>query len=140
MIRSIFHRWARQESGAVAIEFVLLAPMLFALLFGIVCVGYAVALSHSVHQLASQTARVTVAGLTEAERRALAEAYLADASRNYPLLVQGAIAPVLDFTTDAGAAVRVDIAYALDGSVLELANGFLGLNWTQLEGSAYLAY
>ena len=140
MIRKILHHWCRREDGAVAVEFVLLAPILFSLLFGVVCVGYALALSHSVHQLASYTARASVGGLTRDERTDLAEAYLQDAAIHYPLLLQDAIAPVLTVTTSPQASIRVEIDYALDGSVLELANGLMGLNWTHLEGSAYLAY
>lgn len=64
MIRTHIRQWTKQDSGAVAIEFVLLAPMLFALRYGIACAGYAVALSHSVHQPVSDTARASVAGIT----------------------------------------------------------------------------
>lgn len=140
MFRTYIARWCRRDEGAVAIEFALLGPILFALLFGIVCVGYALTLSHSVHQLASYTARASVSGIDQAERLELAEAYLEAASANYPLLVQSSITPNLAMSSQPNAAIHVDIAYALDGSVLELASGFLGLNWTHLEGSAYLAY
>lgn len=133
-------RFTRRESGAVAIEFVLLAPLLFGLLFGIVVVGYAMALSHSVQQLAGSSARASVAGITTEERRDLAQAYLDNASANYPLLMQEAITPTVDVASSPSANIRVEVRYAIDGSIVDLASGILGIEMTHLEGSAYLAY
>ncbi|WP_341861229.1 TadE/TadG family type IV pilus assembly protein [Gymnodinialimonas sp. 57CJ19] len=130
-------RFFRRETGAVAIEFVLLAPLLFGLLFGIIFVGYAMALSHSVQQLASASARASVAGITTQERTEIYDAYIEEASSNYPLLRQEAIA---DTPTITGSDIRVEISYAVDGSLLDLASGILGMELTHLEGSAYVAY
>ncbi|QXT38167.1 TadE/TadG family type IV pilus assembly protein [Gymnodinialimonas ceratoperidinii] len=132
--------FTRRENGAVAIEFVLLAPLLFGLLFGIVVIGYAMALSHSVQQLAGSSARASVAGITTDERRELAQAYLDNASANYPLLVQSSIAPTVAVASSPSANIRVDVRYAIDGSIVDLASGILGIEMTHLEGSAYLAY
>lgn len=130
-------RFCRRETGAVAIEFVLLAPLLFGLLFGIIFVGYAMALSHSVQQLATASARASVAGITTQERTEIYDAYIEDASSNYPLLRQEAIA---DTPTITASDIRVEISYAVDGSLLDLASGIIGMELTHLEGSAYVAY
>lgn len=133
-------QWRRNETGAVAVEFALIAPLLFAMLFGIVVAGYAMALSHSVNQLAGSTARASVAGLTQEERRDLAEAFLSDAATHYPLLVQDAIRPTLTLSQAGAPDITVGISYDLDGSLLSLANGFLGLDLSTLNAEAYLAY
>lgn len=133
-------RLHRDEGGAVAVEFALLAPMLFALLFGIVCLGYAAGLSHSIHQLATSTARASIEGLTQTERRDIAEAYLQDAHLHYPLLNAQSLQSVLTFSEAGPPHVTVEITYALDTSVLSLADGFLGLNLSTLKSGAYLAY
>ncbi len=133
-------QWRRSETGAVAVEFTLLAPMLFAMLFGIVCVGYAMALSHSVQQLATSAARASVSGITTAERRMLAEDYIANGPSHYPLLTASALSQAVDVTEGSAPTITVAISYTLDGSILELANGFLGLNLGTLDGRAYLAY
>lgn len=137
--RADLRRFAKDERGAVSIEFVLIAPLLMALLFGIVTLGYYMGVSHSVSQLASGAARASVAGLDQAERRELAEAYLSNVGSNYPLLLPEAVAPTLAFETGPSA-ITVQVAYGLEGSLLEIANSLLKLNLGSINASAYLAY
>ena len=133
-------RLRRDDSGAVAVEFVLIAPILLMLVFGIVAVGSFVGLTHSIHQLATGAARASVAGLDAAERTALAQEYLSAGSRRYPLLDQSAVDPVVTIETGEIPAITVEISYRLDGSLLGIANGLLGMDLQTLERTAYLAY
>ena len=128
------------EDGAVAIEFALLAPLLFAMLFGIVCLGYFMALSHSVQDLAAASARASLAGITSAERQGFAEAHLAQAGSRYPLLDTAALSSTVSVSDGASAGITVNLDYTLDGSMLDLATGFLKLDVTSLKTGAYLAY
>lgn len=139
MLRPLSRFW-KDSSGAVAIEFALIAPMLLALLFGIVCLGYFMGLSHSVNQLATGAARASVAGLDTAERRALAQDYLDAAGAHFPLLAAEALTPSIAFGAGPPSAITVSVSYDLDGSLLELANGFLALDLSSIDRSAYLAY
>lgn len=132
-------RFVRDQDGAVAVEFVLIAPLLIALLFGIVTLGYYMGISHSVRQLASGAARASVPGLDLAERQTLAEAYLAQAGSNFPLLTPASVAPQVSFQTGPSA-ITVQVAYGVDGSLLDVANGLLKLNLSSIDASAYLAY
>lgn len=132
-------RFVRDERGTVSLEFVLVAPLLMALLFGIVSLGYYMGVSHSVRQLASGAARASVPGLDQAERRSLAEAYLAQAGTNYPLLTPASVAPQIAFETGPSA-ISVAVAYTVDGSLLDVANSLLKLNLSSIDASAYLAY
>lgn len=138
--QSFLDSFKRDQSGAVAIEFVLIAPILFALLFGIVILGYFIGVSHSVSQLAAGATRASVAGLDMVERVSLAESYLAQASTHYPLLIQDALTPLIQTQAADFPGMTVDITYDIDGSLLDIANGFLGLNIANITGSAYLAY
>lgn len=138
--RSTLRRFCDDTKGAVAIEFVLIAPILFAMLFGIITLGYFIGVSHSVNQLATGAARVSVTGLDEAERLDFAEAYLAEAGRRYPLLAAKALNTSVTFDTNAEEGITVNVDFAIQGSILGVANGFLGLGVTHIEGSAYLAY
>jgi Flp pilus assembly protein TadG len=133
-------RFHADQSGAVAVEFVLIAPILITLLFGIVTVGYFMGVSHSVGQLAAGAARSSVAGLDTTERKQLADAYLSQASARYPLLIQDAVTPSVVFDGAGADGITVSVSYAVDGSLLEIANGFLKLGITTIDGSAYLAY
>lgn len=133
-------RFRRDQSGAVAVEFVFIAPMLFALLFGIVTLGYFMGVSHSVHQLATGAARASVAGLDAEERRSLAETYLSEAGARYPLLDPDALTPAVALSDGESPSITVDVIFAVDGSLLQIANGFLRLGLTDIRGRAYLAY
>ena len=128
------------ENGAVAVEFALIAPLLIALVFGIISFGYLFGVSHSVQQLAAEAARVSVREMQYQERRDLAESYIDQAKIRYPLLRQDAISWTVDVTDGALADVQVTVIYAVDGSLLELANSLFGLGITTIEGRAYLAY
>ena len=139
LVRQLSHV-LRDQSGAVAIEFVLIAPILFALLFGIVTLGYFIGVSHSVHQLAAGAARTSVAGLDEVERNSLANDYLSQAGTRYPLLIADALTTSVDFDEGVSSGVTVNVVYAVEGTLLDLANGFLGLGITTIDGSAYVAY
>ena len=123
------NRFRSDTTGAVAIEFVLIAPLLFALLFGIMTIGFYVGVSHSVSQLATGAARASVAGLDMEERVELAQAYLARIE---------AAAPDVITTDTPGIMVRV--TYAIDGSVMDIANSLLGFNIADIKGKSYLAY
>ena len=140
MIRHAMRRFRSSQSGAVAVEFMLIAPLLLALMFGTVTVGYFMALSHSVQQLASGAARASVARLDAAERQSLAEAYLAQSGTRYPLLVAENVQPDIAVESGTNPAITIDIVYAIDGSILGIANGFLGLSIGNITGRAYLAY
>lgn len=130
----------RDQSGAVAIEFVLLAPLLITLLFGIICLGYFMGVSHSVHQLAAGAARASVSGLDQTERESLANTYLSEAGSRYPLLVTEGISPTVTYDGSAPEGITVDVVYAVDGTMLDLANGLLNLGITTINGSGYVAY
>ena len=133
-------RFLRCQSGAVAVEFVLLSPMLLALLFGIVWVGYFMAVSQSVQALAAGAARASVAGLDTAERRTLAEAYLSEGPARYPILPAAALSHALDFGPSDRPDLTIRVSVAIDGSLLGIANGVLGLDLRTIDGRAYLAY
>lgn len=139
-MRHVISRFKKDQSGAVAVEFVLIAPILLTLLFGTITLGYFMGVSHSVSQLAAGAARSSVAGLDQVERTALAEAYLGEAGVRYPLLIQDAVAHVVSFEDEGSDGITVAVTYSVEGSLLEIANGFLGLGITTIDGSAYVAY
>lgn len=139
-LKSRLSAFRSDQSGAVAVEFALLAPLLFAMLFGIMVMGYFMGVSHSVSQLASGAARASVAGLDMAERTDLAQTYLAQAGTRYPLLKPDAL-QVQVLTEDAATpGIVINVSYAADAGVLGVAKALLGLEMDDVKGSAYLAY
>ncbi|MCB1412571.1 MAG: pilus assembly protein [Xanthobacteraceae bacterium] len=72
--------------AASAVEFAILAPLFFAILFGIAIFGSYLAVVHGVQQLAAEAARRSVAGLTDSERGSLAADYVSANAGSYPLI------------------------------------------------------
>ena len=142
-LRCFFHD---DDRGAVAVEFVLIAPLLLSLLYGTICFGYLFGVSHAVNQLAAETARVSVRGTTQcpddpALREMIALDYFHRAATRFPLLrVEALQEPDIDVSEGCFSDVEVTVRYDLDGSVVEIANTLFGLELTTIEGRAFLAY
>ncbi len=130
----------RSEAGAAALEFVLVAPLLLALIFGISAFGYAFALQNSLRELAAGAARATVAGLNTTERQSILQTYMEQASTEYVLLEESRISYAPTFTSGSNAALSLDVDYSLSGSIVGIASSLLGISISQLKGSAYLVY
>lgn len=63
--------WQRTE-GASAVEFALVVPIFFSLVFGIIVYGSYFASLSIINEIAFEAARASVTGLTDAERASLA--------------------------------------------------------------------
>ncbi len=74
--RREWRRIIHDRCGTAAVEMAIVAPVYILLLAGMLAYGIYFGASHSVQQLASDAARVSVAGLSEAERQTLASAFI----------------------------------------------------------------
>jgi len=72
--------------ASIAVEFALVLPLFLLIVFGVVIFGSYLAVVHGVQQLAAEAARSSIAGLTDAERGALARAYVDSSANSYPLI------------------------------------------------------
>ena len=139
-LAGILRRRGRDDSGAAAVEFALIAPLLLMMLFGIVCFGYFFLVAHSVQQLAAETARTSIRGITAAEREMVAQQFVAGAAMDFPFLRQDAINAVIDVTSGSEAAILVEVTYDLTGSIVGIADGFLGFDISSITASSYVTY
>lgn len=76
----------RDQSGAVAVEFAFLAPILIFMMMGITGYGGYFWMSHSVQQMANDAARAAMPGLTAAERASLAQTSVVASAGDYAQL------------------------------------------------------
>ena len=124
MCASRLNRYIRDRSGVSGIEFALLMPVFLVLMCGIIAMGLYLGVAHSVQQLASDAARVSIAGLNDTERVQLAEQYVAENAGNYVLLrADGVVAAAghLGGSTD-----RFEVRISYDASSLPIWH-FAGL-------------
>jgi Flp pilus assembly protein TadG len=74
------------SAGAAAVEFAILVPAFLVFVLGIVCYGSYFWMAHSLQQLANDSARSAVAGLTGDERQSLAQGTFNTEIGNYSML------------------------------------------------------
>lgn len=113
---STIKEWTRSRSGVSAVEFALLSPIFIGLLLGIVTFGIHFGAANSVQQLCSDIARAAVAGIDEAERTEIAEAYLHENIRKYALLTEEGL--TLEVADSATEPMQFDVALEYDASGL----------------------
>ncbi len=82
----VLSRLSIDRNGTSALEFAIIAPLFFLVLFTLLAYGIYLSVTHSVQQIAADAARTAVAGLNPTERVTLVNHYL-DASRfNYSFI------------------------------------------------------
>jgi Flp pilus assembly protein TadG len=131
----------RDESGATAVEFVLVLPILLTMIFGIICFGQYFAIANSLQQLAAEAARSSAMGITEAERRTLAETFITNAGARFTFLGPDKVVEnITMLSASEPHGIEVSLSYDLQGSAVDLAGGFVGFDVSTLTRSSYLAY
>lgn len=116
--RFLRHRFLQHRGGVAAIEFAIVAPFLLALMFGILGYGMYFGAVHGVQQLAAEAARAAIAGLSNAERKALAEAAVMRSAASYPFLShEGLVVASID-TDPATGTFTISLTY--DASALPI--------------------
>ena len=121
--REFIGRARRNTSGASAIEFTIVAPVFFLLIFGIIIYGYYFATMSLMNHIAYEAARATISGLYDDERSTLAHAR-ADAL----------IASLSSFV--GSDTIEVDAAPASDGIFTVTVH--YQFNWVNLIGASSL--
>lgn len=79
-------RFARNTSGASAVEFALVLPIFAMLLFGIISYGAYLSVVHSIQQLAAEAARASIAGISDSERADIARRKVFNQATSYPFI------------------------------------------------------
>ncbi|MBB5519779.1 TadE/TadG family type IV pilus assembly protein [Amphiplicatus metriothermophilus] len=118
-VSSALRRLRRDRRGVSAVEFAILSPLFFALVFAIVNFGFYFAAANSVQQLCGDIARASVAGLDEEERVSIARSYLEANYRNYVLLKREYLS--LEVADSEAQPDQFDVRVEYDGAALPTA-------------------
>ncbi len=124
-VPSLLRQFTASPAGTSAVEFALLSPLYFLLMFGMAAYGIYFGASHSVQQLAADAARTAVAGLSATERQALASDFVSRNASTYAFVDGARIGVVVaDNPRDAS---QFEIALTYDARGLPIWNLFRGL-------------
>lgn len=124
------------RSGANAVEFALLAPVMMLLLFGIIAFGYIFGVYHGVQQIASEAARASVSGLTDPERATIARDFVASNVPAYALLDPDRLTVVAGPGAPPRQSFEVAIRYDLSGTLIADLAALIALKAPQVERRA----
>jgi Flp pilus assembly protein TadG len=116
-IRTLLSRLGTDTSGASAIEFAIVAPVFFMLIFGIVLYGYYFATMSAVNHIAYEAARSTIAGFSDAERSSLAQARAAAVVSSFGGFLNSGAVTVSGASTGTGT-YAVTVQYQFDALAL----------------------
>lgn len=131
----------RDEKGAVAVEFALVLPVFLVMIFGIICFGQYFAIASSLQQLAAESARQSVMGITIPERQALAASFITESGGRFSHLEQAKITASIQMVPETNPnGIQVLLTYDLKGSAVDVASSFLALDINTLTRGSYLAY
>ena len=125
--------FGRNQSGAAAVEFAFLAPMLIFIMMGITGYGGYFWMSHSVQQLANEAARAALPGETAAERASLAKASVTAGASDYAQLTASKVSTQV---VDANGRFTVKVTYDATGSFAYAARGVTPMPSDQIQRQA----
>ncbi|MCJ7993150.1 pilus assembly protein [Rhizobium cremeum] len=109
--RHLLSHLTNDTRGTSAIEFAILAPIFFMVVFSMIGYGIYLSASHAVQQITADAARTAVAGLDAAERRRLAEDYVKTSTNEYAFLDERAFAVAVQDDPSNPAQFTVSISY-----------------------------
>ena len=102
-------RWRGNDRGTTAVEFGIVAPLLFAIMFGILAFGIQFATRIAVTYAATEGGRAAVGGLDDTERESLARAAITRVLTTLSPLVDPAEAAVTVVQVDVASDHKIDI-------------------------------
>lgn len=106
--RGLGNSFSRCERGSNAVEFALVAPILFLLLLGIVYVSVYLSVGHSLAQLSADASRYAMVGLNKTERRALAQSWVTSPQNRYGFVNPSKLEVA---TEEVDGALKVSVTY-----------------------------
>lgn len=122
-----------ESRGNAAIEFALVAPIFLMFAMGIVSYGGYFWLAHNLQELANDSARAAVAGLTSDERSQLAQSAFDSEVADYGALTPAKAQVLYDGDTQA---FTVSISYDASASGFWIADGLIPMPSSTIVRSA----
>lgn len=113
------NRFGRNEAATSAVEFAMVAPVLLLMIFGIIGYGYVLGIYHSIQQVASEAARASVSGVTDAERAQIARAFVTANASSYAFLDPTKVTVTTAQSGPPQQTFSVAVAYDMSGTLFQ---------------------
>lgn len=123
------------EKGMAALEFALVAPALLMLVFAIIIYAFWFSALMGVRHAAAEGARAAMAGLSTAERTALARERAQTVIDGYGSLLSSGSAPRIEAAADGTGMFRVRVRYDMSGSALLRYAAFIPMPSTSIDAT-----
>ena len=124
MRRLPWRRFKKDSAASAAVEFAIIAPVLVAMLAGLLTYGVYFGLAHSVQQLAADAVRASIGGLSDAEREQLARAHVAASANQYVLIDPARVSVAARPAPSNANTFEVVVTYDAEGLALWTLQGF----------------
>lgn len=119
---SLFKRLRKDHDGAAALEFAMIAPLFFMTIFTMIGYGIYLSASHAIQQIAADAARTAVAGLSQTERKTLANTYIQTTTMNYAFIQRNKL--TVDVEDDVSNLNQFTVTISYDSRALPIWNLF----------------
>lgn len=126
----------RDKSGVAAIEFAIVLPVFLLLICGILAYGIYFGAAHGVAQLAADAARVSVAGLDDAERARLATAHINANASGFAFIDRAKVTVAAGPSPADPAQFMVDVRYDSSDLPIWIFSGLVPLPAKVIERSS----
>jgi Flp pilus assembly protein TadG len=130
----------RHRSGVAALEFAMIAPVFLLMLLAMIAMGFFIMLQHEVQELASSAARSSVAGLNQAERNTLAQAFVTNYLAQSALLVAADVNVQTATTGTPPVDYQVSVSYSLANTPLPFLSSVIGMNFNTINSTAIVEF
>jgi Flp pilus assembly protein TadG len=115
---SLISRLRKNNEGAAALEFAIVAPLFFLTIFTMIGYGIYLSASHAIQQIAADAARTAVAGLSQTERKSLANTFIQSATLDYAFINKDKL--TVDVEDDLSNLNQFTVTIAYDSSELPI--------------------
>jgi Flp pilus assembly protein TadG len=115
---SLLLRLRRNIEGAAALEFAIVAPLFFLVIFTMIGYGIYLSATHAIQQIAADAARTAVAGLSATERKSLANTFIQSSTLDYAFIDRDKL--TVDVEDDVGNHNQFTVTIAYDSSELPI--------------------
>jgi len=119
---SLMTRIRKNVEGAAALEFAIVAPLFFMTIFTMIGYGIYLSASYAIQQIAADAARTAVAGLSETERKSLANTFIQSSTLSYAFIDKKKL--TVDVADDVSNLNQFTVTIAYDSSELPIWNLF----------------